>query len=152
MGWRHILDKQISWCFVHSHRIDAMGALFPIAFPIVDAKNEDNWMWFLQNVHDCMASVNVNDVNFVSNKQKGLLPSVELVFPGCEHAYCMRHLDANLKKKCNNGEFIRLFWVGAYANTVINYDEAIQRDESHKSCRNEVLIEHFTPSHWAMTL
>ncbi|MCO5580809.1 hypothetical protein L7F22_034680 [Adiantum nelumboides] len=103
--------------------IDAMGALFPIAFGVVDAKNEDNWVWFLESVRNCMTSVNA--ITFVSDKQKGLLPAVELVFLGCENAYCMRHLDANLKKKCNNGKFIWLFWVAAYASTFSDYDEAI---------------------------
>ncbi|MCO5576240.1 hypothetical protein L7F22_030049 [Adiantum nelumboides] len=129
--------------------IDAMGALFPIAFGVVDAENEDNWVWFLQNVRDCMASVNA--ITFVSDKQKGLLQAVELVFTGCEHAYCMRHLDANLKKKCNNGEFIRLFWVAAYASTTIDYDETILGMKAISPVATEYLLSMSPPSHWATT-
>ncbi|MCO5560711.1 hypothetical protein L7F22_014329 [Adiantum nelumboides] len=129
--------------------IDAMGALFPIAFCVVDVENEDNWVWFLQNVHDCMTSVNA--LTFVSNKRKGLLPTVELVFPGCEHAYCMRHLDENFKKKCNNGEFIRLFWVAAYASTTSNYDEAILGMKAISLAAIEYLLSMSPPSHWATT-
>ncbi|KAI5076993.1 hypothetical protein GOP47_0009058 [Adiantum capillus-veneris] len=129
--------------------IDAMGGLFPIAFGVVDAENEDNWVWFLQNVHDCMASVNA--ITFVSDKQKGLLPAVELVFLGCEHAYCMRHLDANLKKKCNNGEFIRLFWVATYANTMSDYDTAIQGMRVISPATTDYLLTTSPPFHWATT-
>ncbi|MCO5558981.1 hypothetical protein L7F22_012572 [Adiantum nelumboides] len=126
-----------------------MEALFPIAFGVVDAENEDNWVWFLQNVRDCMTSVNA--ITFVSDKQKGLLQAVELVFPGCEHAYCMRHLDANLKMKCNNGKFIRLFWVAAYASTTIDYDEAILCMKAINPAATEYLLFMSTPSHWATT-
>ncbi|MCO5586365.1 hypothetical protein L7F22_040305 [Adiantum nelumboides] len=59
--------------------IDATGALFPIAFGVVDAENEDKWVWFLQNVHDCMTSVIT--ITFVSDKQKGLLPAVSSFLP-----------------------------------------------------------------------
>ncbi|MCO5557082.1 hypothetical protein L7F22_010638 [Adiantum nelumboides] len=83
------------------------------------------------------------------NKQKGLLPAVELVFPGCEHAYCMRHLDANLKKKCNNGEFIRLFWVAAYASTVAGYEEAIKGMKAINDLATTYLLNTSLPSHWA---
>ncbi|MCO5563176.1 hypothetical protein L7F22_016813 [Adiantum nelumboides] len=129
--------------------IDAMGALFPIAFGVVDAKNEDNWVWSVQNVRDCMASVNA--ITFVSDKQKGLLPAVELVFLGCEHAYCMRHLDANLKKKCNNGEFIQLFWVAAYGSTPIDYDNAILGMKAIIPFATDYLLSMSPPSHWATT-
>ncbi|MCO5554762.1 hypothetical protein L7F22_008296 [Adiantum nelumboides] len=127
--------------------IDAMGALFPIAFGLVDAENEDNWVWFLQNLHENLA--NVNGLCFISDKQKGLLPAVELVFLGCEYAYCMRHLDANLKKKCNNGEFIRLFWVAAYAITVAGYEETIKGMKAISDLATTYLLNTSPPSHWA---
>ncbi|MCO5561613.1 hypothetical protein L7F22_015234 [Adiantum nelumboides] len=127
--------------------IDAMGALFLIAFGLVDAKHEDNWVWFLQNLHENLA--NVNGLCFISDKQKGLLSGMELVFPGCEHAYCMRHLDANLKKKCNNGEFIHLFWVAAYASAVVGYEEAIEGMKAINDLATTYLLNTSPPSHWA---
>ena len=27
--------------------IDAIGSLFPLAHAVVDAENDDNWLWFL---------------------------------------------------------------------------------------------------------
>ncbi|MCO5560405.1 hypothetical protein L7F22_014020 [Adiantum nelumboides] len=130
-------------------RIDAMGALFPIAFGLADAKNEVIWVWFLQNLHENLADV--NGLCFISDKQKGLLPAVEVVFLGCEHAYYMRHLDANLKKKCNNGEFIRLFWVAAYASTIAGYEEAIEGMKAINDLATTNLLNTSPPSHWATT-
>ena len=37
-------------------------------------------------------------LSFVSDCQKGLLEAIELVFSGCPHAYCLRHLYENLHK------------------------------------------------------
>ncbi|MCO5573014.1 hypothetical protein L7F22_026778 [Adiantum nelumboides] len=52
--------------------------LFPIAFGLVDAENEDNWVWFLQNLYENLA--NVNGLCFISDKQKSLIPTMELVW------------------------------------------------------------------------
>ncbi|KAG8386501.1 hypothetical protein BUALT_Bualt03G0155100 [Buddleja alternifolia] len=35
---------------------------------------------------------------FASDKQKGLIPAFELVFPRAENRFCMKHLDENFKK------------------------------------------------------
>ncbi|MCO5575384.1 hypothetical protein L7F22_029184 [Adiantum nelumboides] len=63
----------------------------------------------------------------------------------------MRHMDANLKKKCNNGEFIRLFWVAAYASTFSDYDEAILGIKAICPVATEYLFSMSPQSHWATT-
>ena len=53
--------------------MDASG-LFPLAYAIVDAENEDNWKWFLQQLK---RGVGVSRIlTFISDRQKGLLEAV----------------------------------------------------------------------------
>src|SRR5438477_9166671 len=39
---------------------------------------------------------------FVSNRQKGLLEAIKLLFPDSPHGYCLRHLYVNMHKKHKN--------------------------------------------------
>ena len=51
---------------------------------------------------------------------------MNLVFQGVEHVFCINHLDANLKKKCSDGEFIRFFWKAASVKSMEAFNEAIE--------------------------
>ena len=77
--------------------IDAQGALFPIAFGVVIAKNDDNWCWFLQSLRDVLR--HTDPLIFILDRQKGLVDGVMLVFGNdTSHGYCMRHLLDNFRK------------------------------------------------------
>ncbi|MCO5564798.1 hypothetical protein L7F22_018466 [Adiantum nelumboides] len=62
----------------------------------------------------------------------------------------MQHLDANLKKKCNNGDIIYLFWVVAYASIVVDYEEAIKGIKAINDLAITYLLTTSLPSHWAI--
>src|SRR5579859_3460838 len=74
--------------------VDANGALFPLCYSVVDAENDDNWLWFLRTIRDIVEKHASNHVNgarelvLLSDRQKGLLDAVEQVFPGHPHGYC----------------------------------------------------------------
>ena len=87
--------------------IDANGCLFPLAHAVVNAENDDNWLWFLQLLltvvqSHALQSLVDKALVFLSNRQKGLLEAVECVFPGCPHGYCLKHLEANFHKEFKN--------------------------------------------------
>ena len=65
---------------------DANGCLFPLAYAVVSAENDNNWFWFNQHLHTVIerhAPVFLvpRSLTFVSDRQKGLLESVERNFP-----------------------------------------------------------------------
>ena len=70
----------------------------------------DTWEWFLtmlkENVliHPGESEYRLGSI--ISDKQKGLMTAVKNVFPHTAHAYCMKHLEANLKKDYN-GAYLR---------------------------------------------
>jgi hypothetical protein len=45
--------------------VDAKGQLFPLAYAIVDAENDDNWLWMLQLIHRV---IEVHAPHFLENK------------------------------------------------------------------------------------
>ncbi|KAF5934042.1 hypothetical protein HYC85_030213, partial [Camellia sinensis] len=76
---------------------DGNQGLIPLAFAIVDAENQDNWMWFLSQLLKAVGSG--RRLTFVSDRQHGLLDALSVVFPNAHHAYCLNHLKRNLIDK-----------------------------------------------------
>jgi hypothetical protein len=69
---------------------DANGSLFPLTYGIVDAENDDNWLWFATVLHDVISQYSPSYLapgvlSFVSNRQKGLLEAIDVKFPGSPH-------------------------------------------------------------------
>ena len=64
----------------------------------MSGEDEENWSWFLRNLRQAIPSLANAQIPVFSDRDKGLLASVQEVFPGMTHAYCLRHLEANWKK------------------------------------------------------
>jgi len=89
--------------------VDACGSLFPLAYAVVDAENDTNWLWFLeclQNVIQAYAIRHLldNTLVFLSDRQKGLIEGVSTLFPSSPHGYCLRHLQENMHKSFKHPE------------------------------------------------
>src|SRR5579859_6524714 len=101
--------------------VNAMGQLFPLAFAVVDAENDSNWLWFLDTL--CKSIITPHAPGFLENdnlvllsdRQKGLIDGVGAVFPDCPHGYCLRHLQENFHKVFKNVELKELLWRAARA-------------------------------------
>ncbi|XP_070668839.1 uncharacterized protein [Malus domestica] len=74
------------------------SGFFPLAFGIVDSKNENNWTWFLENLAEILLPQG-RTVTFISDRNRGLLEAVSTVFPEAPHAFCMFHLKLNIQSK-----------------------------------------------------
>nr|GMD87115.1 uncharacterized protein LOC109172155 [Ipomoea batatas] len=58
----------------------------------------------------------------ISDKQNGLIPVVEELFPGLEHMFCARHMHANFLKEGFTGHVIKMqLWAVCKANTEADY-------------------------------
>ena len=84
--------------------VDANGSLFPLTYAIVAIENDDNWYWFVRILHGIIeqhasAYLASTILIFISDRQKGLLETVERLFLGSPHGYCLRHLYENLHKQ-----------------------------------------------------
>ena len=110
--------------------VDANGCLFPLAHAIVDAENDDNWLWFLQRLLTVVQSHALQSLIdkvlvLLSDRQKGLLEGVEHVFNDCPHGYCLRHLEQNFHKEFKDPRLKTFLWKAARATTQSEFDTAI---------------------------
>ncbi|KAK3003890.1 hypothetical protein RJ639_019722 [Escallonia herrerae] len=106
---------------------DGDGGLFPLAFGIVDEENDDNWMWFLSELHNLLEvnTENMPKLTILSDRQTGIVNGVEANFPTAFHGFCMRHLSDSFRKEFNNTMLVNLLWDAAHALTVIEFEAKI---------------------------
>ncbi|XP_028100493.1 uncharacterized protein LOC114299860 [Camellia sinensis] len=131
---------------------DGNKGLFPMAFVIVDSENASNWKWFLQNLANIVDGS--RSLTFVLDRHVGLLESIPVIFPTSHHAFCMQHLQRNLKDKMKyvNHPY-RLGLVSklrqcAYASTVADFNQKLE--EFTHSGRHFAInfLKDLDPRHW----
>ena len=134
---------------------DANGQLFPLAYAVVDAENDVNWLWFLRNLRDIIQA-NAPDLLaqqktlvILSDRQKGLLEGVEEVFPNSPHGFCMKHLEENFHKQFKNVELKKLLWKAARATTQTAFDSALEAMKKINTRCVPWLYANAHPIHWA---
>ncbi|CAL8162558.1 unnamed protein product [Prunus armeniaca] len=86
------------------HMLAATGkngnqGFFPLAFAIVDSKNEANWTWFLDNLSDILSPQGRN-ITFISDRCKGLLEGIQNV---CAYAPTKEAFNHHMKKLQKDG-------------------------------------------------
>ena len=134
---------------------DARGQLFLVPFAVVSAENDENWDWFLSNLHSIVkdnlptAITTIDDITFLSDRQKGLLEGVGTWFPASAHAYCLRHLVDNFSKKYKHKDLTKLLWEAARATTEEEFHTACNAMRAINSMRVDWLFNNAHPMHWA---
>ncbi|KAL9227565.1 hypothetical protein vseg_003242 [Gypsophila vaccaria] len=106
---------------------DGNGDLFPLAFGVVDEETDDNWMWFLSELHNLLDlnTENMPRLTILSDRNKGIVDGVDVNFPTAFHGFCMSHLSHNFQKEFNNTLLVNLLWEAAHALTVIEYEAKV---------------------------
>ena len=80
--------------------VDANGALFTLAYAVVDAENVTigfgSTLCFVKLSMNMRLGISLVRRSFLTAKK--VLESIERAFPGSPHSYCIRHLYDNLHK------------------------------------------------------
>jgi MULE transposase domain len=135
--------------------VDALGSLYPLAFAVVDAENDTNWLWFLstlrKHVLEPHTSENLENGTFVllSDYQKGLIDGVASIFPSLPHGYCVRHLEENFHRQFKNMELKKLLWRAAQSTEKEDFNTALQEMRGINAASTSWLLAHAPPKHWA---
>ena len=129
---------------------DGDGALFPLAFGVVDEESDDNWIWFLSELHTLLEAntENMPRLTILSDRQKGIIDGVDFNFPTAFHGFCMRHLSELFRKEFNNDALVKLLWEAAHALTVIEFEAKILEIEE-TSQEAAFWIRRIPPRLWA---
>ena len=76
--------------------IDGHNWLYHVAYAIFDSETEDNWKWFMTQLHRAVGFL--KGMVIMTDACKGLETAVGDVFPQAEYRECMWHLYANFMK------------------------------------------------------
>lgn len=106
---------------------DGVGAVFPLAFGVVDEENDANWMWFLSELHHLFEvnAENMPRLTILSGRQKGVEDAVQANFPTAFHGFCMHHLIESFQKEFKSNMLINLFWEASYVLTGIDFENKL---------------------------
>ncbi|XP_013732605.1 uncharacterized protein LOC106436194 [Brassica napus] len=74
--------------------VDRNSNLYPIAFGIVDSKNERSWEWFMRQLK--VVIVDDHHLAFISDRHGSIAKAIENVYPLARHGICIHHLVNNV--------------------------------------------------------
>ncbi|XP_019164439.1 PREDICTED: uncharacterized protein LOC109160617 [Ipomoea nil] len=109
--------------------IDGNEGIFSLAYAFVEGENKDSWCWFLKLLQRDLETIEINENNltFMSDKQRGLIPAFHEVFPRASHRFCVRHLHGNMRVVGFIGQPIKdALWKAARATTVNTFTTAFR--------------------------
>jgi hypothetical protein len=76
--------------------VDGHNWMYPVAFGFIDSETEDNWIWFMSQLHKAIGDLPV--LAMCTDACKGLGNAVKHVLPQVEQRECFRHLMQNFIK------------------------------------------------------
>lgn len=96
--------------------LDGSAKIVILAWAIAPSETKENWIWFLELLQVAIHGINAVDIPLMSDRQKGLLPAVQQVFPDKIHSHCAHHLKGNVRT--NFGKRAATFFISCvYAKT-----------------------------------
>lgn len=129
-----------------------VAGLFPLAFAIVNAENDCNWLWFLRILKTILSP---RPISFISDRNHGLVSNIPAVFPDSHHAYCLYHLQFNLKdhfpgrfRQGYRNRLVKLFNAIAYAPSVSAYMICEAKFYEHGGDKAKTFIASVPKQHW----
>ncbi|XP_057431191.1 uncharacterized protein LOC130724048 [Lotus japonicus] len=99
--------------------------MFPIAYAVVEAETKDSWQWFLNLLLADLNGEKKQKWVFISDRHKGLVPTIATIEPDTEHRFCVKHLYGNFRKRFPGQELKNALWSAARASTVPEWRAAM---------------------------
>ncbi|XP_075663102.1 uncharacterized protein LOC142632612 [Castanea sativa] len=108
----------------------------------------------INQVYRAKRKANELNLEFISDRQKGLIPAMELLFPTVEHIFCVKPIYNNLKLNFKGLELKVVLWRCAIATTVREFEKRMQNlkdldKEAWEDLANiqptQLTKSHFTP-------
>ncbi|XP_075662560.1 uncharacterized protein LOC142632019 [Castanea sativa] len=119
-----------------------------VAFAVVEQENKDSWVWFLQQFSDDIGNPKQLNLAFITNRQKGLIPAIEMLFPTCEHRSCVKHISNNFKMDHKGLELKDALRRCARATTIREFERRMQELKDFDVNAWEYLAD-INPAQWS---
>ncbi|KAH1040120.1 hypothetical protein J1N35_041863 [Gossypium stocksii] len=112
--------------------VDANDCIYPVAFAVVESENKHSWFWFLELLQKDLEIENSYNICFMSDKQKGLIEVISMLFPNSKARNYAIHLYNNFKNMERfRGQAMRLtYWKAAKATFPRQFEEVISEMRS----------------------
>nr|GEX75220.1 hypothetical protein [Tanacetum cinerariifolium] len=104
--------------------LDSNNGIYPLAYALVETESKSSWCWFLQCLSDDIdLHPNLNFI-FINDRQKGIIPTIKIVYPSAEHRYCLRHVHENIKQGWCGQAYKDLLWRAPSTTNVRDFEKA----------------------------
>ena len=128
--------------------IDPNDCIYPISLAVVEVESLATWKWFLQTLKEELGIEKTYPWTLMTDKQKGLIPAVQEVFPKAEHRFCVRHLYSNFRDAGFRGEILKnQLWTCARSSTVSKWNYQMEKMKGLSQGAYEWL-EKMAPNTW----
>lgn len=104
----HIIRKYFGT--ILAYVCDAQNHIFPLVFAFVESKNKDSWARCLVQVQDDTVEMK-HSIVIISNRQRGMVDDVSLVFSNAHNNYCVHHLVHNLNGETRDYLNMKYIWM-----------------------------------------
>ncbi|GJZ71931.1 mutator type transposase [Tanacetum coccineum] len=128
--------------------VDANNGIYPVAYGIVESENQYSWTWFLKCLGDDFDLYSNSNFTFITDRQKGLLPALEKLFPHAEHRYCVRHIYENMNLTWKGSEYKEMLWKCASSTTTVMFEKNMQELKDFNKKAYEWLKQ-IPAEHWS---
>ncbi|XP_078438200.1 uncharacterized protein LOC144708658 [Wolffia australiana] len=121
---------------------DGNNQMFPIAWAVVEGKNQTSWTWFISLLIRDLGIVDGYGWTIVSDQQEGLENAVAGLLPNAEHRNCARHIYENWRKKGHSTNILRnLFWKAVKCTKREGFQSVIRQMKTLKAEAAQDLLE-----------
>ncbi|GJW27030.1 mutator type transposase [Tanacetum coccineum] len=128
--------------------VDANNGICLVAYGIVEPKNQYSWTWFLKCLADDFDLFTNSNFTFITDRQKGLVPTISKLFPSAEYKFCVRHINENMNLTWKGGDYKEMLWRCATSITVVKFQKNMNDLKDYNKKAYEWLSK-IPPEHWS---
>nr|KAJ0186252.1 hypothetical protein LSAT_V11C900478630 [Lactuca sativa] len=128
--------------------LDGNNGTYPLAYAVVETENISSWTWFFSCLGEDLGLNTNSNFTFITDRQKGILNAIAILFPYAESRYCVRHIWDNMRKQWRGKPFEDLLWTCATATHVQQFNKGMEElKKLNKDCYE--WLKKIPPQHWS---
>ncbi|GJZ36916.1 mutator type transposase [Tanacetum coccineum] len=89
-----------------------------------------------------------SNFTFITDMQKGLVPTITKLFLLAEHRFCVRHINENMNITWKGGDYKEMLWKCATSTTVVRFEKNMAELKNYNKKAHEWLSK-IPPEHWS---